>query len=44
MRDQKIIFKEVVAMLIVILVALLVLFIITDVLRRRLEDSRMVSY
>ena len=31
-------------MLIVILVALLVLFIITDVLRRRLEDSRMVSY
>lgn len=44
MQDQKIIFKEVVAMLIVILVALLVLFIITDVLRRRLEDSRMVSY
>ena len=44
MRDQKIIFKEVVAMLIVILVALLVLFIITDVLRKRLEDSRMVSY
>ena len=44
MRDQKIIFKEVVAMLIVILIALLVLFIITDVLRKRLEDSRMVSY